>query len=371
MLISRPKQQDPDRGAPTGRPRRKLIFFGGKRPFLGGELLIVFVLLEVYGELRKLADTRYATALSHAQDILRFERFLHLDVELGMNRWLTEHRLPERIASEWYQHTHTWFTIAILLWCYLSGSSIYRPARNSLILINLVGLAIFFAVPVMPPRLIPDAGYIDTVADAGYGVTHSDPITMSPAQYAAMPSLHMAWSLWVMIVAFLLLRRYRVKWLTIIHPAMTGIVIMATANHYLMDVVAGAAVAVASFVAVGLVWAGEGTPYFGGQLIRRNRVAARAQPVIHEPSPSIPATAKPKANAGATAAASAGATASASASATASAEAAASGRSGSNGVGVVRSASPGPGPGDQGPAGQDDGDLGQDVPGPGAQQVQG
>jgi len=343
MLISRPKQQDPDRGAPTGRPRRKLLFFGGKRPFLGGELLIVFVLLEVYGELRKLADTRYATALSHAQDILRFERFLHLDVELGMNRWLTEHRLPERMASEWYQHTHTWFTIAILLWCYLSGSSIYRPARNSLILINLVGLAIFFAVPVMPPRLIPDGGYIDTVADAGYGVTHSDPITMSPAQYAAMPSLHMAWSLWVMIVAFLLLRRYRVKWLAIIHPAMTGIVIMATANHYLMDVAAGAAVAVASFVAVGLVWAGEGTPYFGGQLIRRHRAATPAQPVIHEPSPSIPATpATSKATAG---------------------------RSGSNGV--VRSASPGPGPGDQGPAGQDDPDLGQDVPGPGAQQVQG
>jgi hypothetical protein len=341
MLILRPKQQDPERGARRGRPRFK-------RPFLGGELLIVFVLLEVYGELRKLADTRYSTALAHAHDILRIERFLHLDVELGMNRWLTRHRLPERIASEWYQHTHTWFTIAILLWCYLAGSSIYRPARNSLILINLVGLGIFFALPVMPPRLIPDAGYIDTVADAGYGVTHSDPITMSPAQYAAMPSLHMAWSLWVMIVTFLLLRRYRIRWLAIIHPAMTGIVIMATANHYLMDVVAGAVLAWGSFLAFGLVWAGKGEIYFGGQLIRRPRPVTPTDVVIHEPSPTIPkVTPKPVPNTVRKAVSKNGET------------------TGLSGV------SAGPGPGDQGPGDQNDGDLSQDVPGPGAKQIQG
>ncbi|WP_433334648.1 phosphatase PAP2 family protein [Spirillospora sp. CA-294931] len=234
-----------------------------------GELLIVFALLEVYKYIRSLANTRYDQALENGLAILDFERHLRLDFELQMNQWLTEHQLLSRIATEVYQHTHTGFTMTILLWCYLAGPRIYRPARNALILINLVGLAVFFVLPVMPPRLLPDSGFVDTVAVDGYGTAHAGPVSMAPAQFAAMPSLHTAWAIWVMAIAMVLLARYpRLRWLSAIHPLSTAVVIVITANHYILDVVAGAVLAVVAIVLFGM-HRPDGEVRFGGQVIRR------------------------------------------------------------------------------------------------------
>nr|WP_243725862.1 phosphatase PAP2 family protein [Actinomadura rubrisoli] len=250
--LLRPERYRPDRDAQSGRPRRK-------RPLLVGELLIVFLLLEVYGYIRSLANTRYGAALAHGRDILSIERHLHLDIELEANRWLTHHDTLSRIAVNLYQHTHTGLTMTVLLCCYIFGPGTYRPARNALVLINLVGLAVFFVLPVMPPRLLPDEGFTDTVALAGYGTTHQGPVAAD--QYAAMPSLHLAWAMWVMAVAMAVLRPYRVRWLAVLHPATTAIVIVVTANHYLLDVLAGALVAMAAVLATGLIWV-KGRPIY-------------------------------------------------------------------------------------------------------------
>ncbi|WP_433466025.1 phosphatase PAP2 family protein [Spirillospora sp. CA-128828] len=232
-----------------------------------GELAIVFVLLEVYGYVRKLADTRYGAALAHGRDVLGVEDRLGLDVELGVNRWLTRHHDLSQ-ASVWiYQHMHTKLTMGFLLLCYLTGPDVYRPARNALVLTNLVGLVVFFALPVMPPRLLPGEGFVDSVAGAGFGTTHSPPLPAN--QYAAMPSLHVAWAVWVALVIMALLGRYRVRWVAVLHPVTTAVAVVVTANHYVLDVVAGVVVAMAALLATGLVWAGSGTPYAGGQLISR------------------------------------------------------------------------------------------------------
>lgn len=260
MLLLRPEGHRIIRYARTDRPPRK-------RPWPVGELLIVFLLLKVYGHVRSLADTRYGAALAHGRDVLDAERRLHLNVELVLNRWLTRHRILSRMAVEIYQHAHTGLTMTVLLWCYLAGPGIYRPARNALVLINLVGLTVFFVLPVMPPRLLPGAGFTDSVALAGFGTTHRGPVAAD--QYAAMPSLHLAWAVWVMVVAVALLRSYRARWLAVLHPVMTAFVVVATANHYILDVLAGVTVAAAAVLATGLVWAGHGTAYARGQLIRR------------------------------------------------------------------------------------------------------
>jgi hypothetical protein len=234
-------------------------------------LAIVFVLLEVYGYARSLAHTRYGAALANGRNILDVEDHLGLDVELGVNRWLTRHHDVSQVAVWLYQHTHTGLTMTVLLLCYLVGPDVYRPARNALVLTNLVGLAVFFVLPVMPPRLLPDGGFVDSVADAGFGVTHSAPLPAD--QYAAMPSLHVGWALWVAVVVMTLLRHYRVRWVAVLHPISTAVVVVLTANHYVLDVVAGAAVTMAALLGTGLIWAGSGTLYAGGQLISRKQPA--------------------------------------------------------------------------------------------------
>ncbi|MEU9022808.1 phosphatase PAP2 family protein [Actinomadura sp. NPDC048394] len=235
------------------------------------------MLLQVYGYIRSLADTRYGPALAHGRDVLSIEKHLGLDVELRTNHWLTRHHDLSEVAVWIYQHMHTGFTMGILLLCYLAGPGVYRPARNALVLTNLAGLVVFFVLPVMPPRLLPDEGFVDSVAMAGFGTVHS-PGGVEADQFAAMPSLHMGWAVWVAVVIMALLPRYRVRWLAVLHPVVTAIVVVITANHYVLDVIAGVVVSMAALFGTGLVWAGNGTTYAAGQLIKRNRPAPVPDP---------------------------------------------------------------------------------------------
>ncbi|MBV9098196.1 MAG: phosphatase PAP2 family protein, partial [Frankiaceae bacterium] len=110
----------------------------------------------------------------------------------------------------------------------------------------------------MPPRLMP-AGIktqdtMDTVGSLwsyNHGVLEhiSDP-------YAAMPSLHIVWSSWVAYVVWSWLGRRgatRARWLAWLYPAVTGLVVIVTGTHWVLDLAGGAAVfAVAVAAAKGL-----------------------------------------------------------------------------------------------------------------------
>jgi membrane-associated phospholipid phosphatase len=139
--------------------------------------------------------------------------------------------------------------MAVLTCCYLWFPQFYRAARNSLVLTNVVGMTVFVLLPVMPPRLLPEGGFIDSVADAGFGHNHGGPI--EPAQFAAMPSLHLAWATWVAVVAFFMLRGKPYRVLVFIYPVLTTVAVVSTANHYVMDAVAGAALAVSALAVCG------------------------------------------------------------------------------------------------------------------------
>ena len=179
--------------------------------------------------------------------MLAIERWLHLDLELAGNRWLIGHHTLLLIASWWYQLAHLTVTLAVLGWCYLRRPDAYRGARNALVLTNVVGLVVFFVYPVMPPRLLPGAGYVDAVAAAGFGSSHTGPVPAD--QYAAMPSLHLAWAVWTASVGMLLLARHRVRVLWLLYPVITATAVVVTANHYVLDVLAGVAVAVVALLA--------------------------------------------------------------------------------------------------------------------------
>jgi len=99
---------------------------------------------------------------------------------------------------------------------------------------------VFWVLPVAPPRLIPGAGFIDSavVTDVADKAT-----TVSPDLYAAMPSLHVAWATWVALQVLFISRNRVARVLGVAHVVITCLAVMATANHYLLDVVAGYALA--------------------------------------------------------------------------------------------------------------------------------
>ncbi len=211
-----------------------------RRPNVLGEILIIIALVKIYDYVRAQQAVRSGPALHNAQGVISIERWLHIDIERIANSWITHYDRLADAATWWYQLTHIPVTMAVLVWCYIAAANSYRMVRTALVATNVIALTVFSVLPVMPPRLLPNTTFVDTVADAGWGATHGGPVPAD--QYAAMPSLHLAWAMWAAIVAMHLLRGYRWRRLCLVYPLITGIVVVVTANHYVLDVVAGVTV---------------------------------------------------------------------------------------------------------------------------------
>lgn len=218
--------------------------FLARRPSLLPELVVVVVLLRVYDLVRHAAMLRIPTALANGQGLLDLERTLRLDPERAMDLWAGRHALWDWLAVHWYQYSHVFGTMTVLLLVWLWRPDRYRALRSALVLTNVIGLAVFLLVPVAPPRLLPGEGFRDAMALAGYSPSH---VHVAADQYGAMPSLHVAWALWVAVSLGVLLPRWRrAVWL---YPATTSVAVLLTGNHYLLDVAAGGAASVLALVA--------------------------------------------------------------------------------------------------------------------------
>jgi len=171
----------------------------------------------------------------------RLEHRLHLDVEHVLNEWLARQGLLRTLANYEYATIYVIAAFTVLIWIYVARPERYSLARTSFLLVTLIGISTFALYPVMPPRLITDLGFVDTVALGRTWGTWGSPVGSHANEFGAMPSLHVAWSLWALAM-LLAATRLRVVWVvSAIQVAITTVVIMATGNHYLLDAVAGAA----------------------------------------------------------------------------------------------------------------------------------
>ena len=193
--------------------------------------LYILVAMSITPGRREIAD-------HNARALLAIERWLQIDVELFLNQWLAPHRLLSVIANYEYAYTYIISAAALLAWLYVRFPDDYRRARDSFILLNLFAIACFAVFPVTPPRLLPDLGYVDTVAQGATFGSWGTPLVSSANQYAAMPSLHLAWALWVSVVLARQARGISIQIVNAVHVGVTVYVIAATANHFLVDAIA-------------------------------------------------------------------------------------------------------------------------------------
>jgi len=131
--------------------------------------------------------------------------------------------------------------IGTLIWLVRSNRSEYVKLRNAMIVSGLIGLVIFTTFPVAPPRLFsPD--FVDTVTQRSYSYRMLQP----PAfvnRYAAMPSLHFGWNVLVGIAWYRTARSRAMKVAAVLMPAAMAWAVVATANHWVLDVIIGGTVA--------------------------------------------------------------------------------------------------------------------------------
>ena len=197
-----------------------------------------------------IADQRHAFA--DAWRVIGWERATGLFHEARVQQFL-------RAAPRRSSRPTTWSVSArciasTLVWLALSRRALYRELRTLLFVSLAIALVAYVAFPTAPPRLVPGLGIADTVGLAGHDSGSFAGIRFDP--YAAMPSLHVGWSVLAATVIFRATSRPWLRVLAILHPVVMALAVTATGNHYLVDSLAGAAVALLALLVTALVLRG-------------------------------------------------------------------------------------------------------------------
>ncbi len=212
--------------------------------------------LHAFNNAVKVIDLEKALGLFHEQTIQGWFLSVSTDGVIHASSFIT-------FFNIFYGTAHFVVTLGVLVWLFVRHRSRFGRWRTTLMATTILALIGFALFPLMPPRLFntdpqenrygggelavadgqPDYGFVDTLRDVGgLWSFDSEKLDRVSNQYAAMPSLHIGWSLWCAMVLWTFARRKWVRWLGVLYPVLTLLVIVATANHFIIDALGGIAI---------------------------------------------------------------------------------------------------------------------------------
>ena len=226
-------------------PKQPQLHLGRGWSEFAKQLLLIVCAVLFYFLVRGLTEGSPEVAIQNGLRVLAFEERLAVDLELTAQGWIDDSRLMITLANWTYIWLH-WPVIAVtLVWLHRTDRFEYLLLRNAMFVSGAIGLVIFGLFPVAPPRLI-GAGFLDTVTEFSSSYRLLQPPRLAN-KYAAVPSLHVGWNLLVGIALFRSMPSLRV--LAYLAPIAMTIAVVLTGNHYIVDAVAGAALALLGLVA--------------------------------------------------------------------------------------------------------------------------
>ena len=248
-----------------------------RRGFLREAALVAAAIL-AYFVVRNLTVGSAEEAFANAERIVDVEQWAHIRWEADVQASIAGSDFLVMLANWIYIWGH---------WPVILGTAIalhrYRPERyhllrNALFVSGAIGFLFFALFPVAPPRLL-DLGLVDTVTEQSQAYRALQPPGLTN-QYAAFPSLHFGWNVLVGIVLLITTERIAVRVLAVASPLAMGFAVMATANHFVVDVAAGLLVVL---VGLAVAYAIER----GGPVttLRRSGSAARVEALRRRAAP--------------------------------------------------------------------------------------
>lgn len=221
-------------GAPMGSTSRWRSTFTQ----LLTEVGLLGLLFVVYRSGRILSAHEVSAAVTHANEVWHVERWLRLPSESAMQAAVLPWQWAVSAFNHYYVTAHFPVTVAMLLWLFIRHRDIYKRARFAVVVGTLTALVVQIVYPLMPPRMMTGFGFVDTMMKYGpsaYGSMDSGLAN----QLAAMPSLHVGWSVLCVIAAVATRNRFAIV-LFSLHSLMTIATVLLTANHYWLDGIIGA-----------------------------------------------------------------------------------------------------------------------------------
>ena len=229
------------------------------------QVLIMFACYAAYDVSRALAQGREAVALANGVFFMNLEKALGIWWEPWIQGRVSAVE-PLMTLLVWiYQYAHLPIIIGAMVWVFTQRRGAWVLYRNWFLAMNFVAVFVFALLPTAPPRMIFTSG----VADINFlhGVRTAileNGLLANP--FAAMPSLHFGYALFIGIMLYALARGRWTRYLGFFYAAVVLVAIVATGNHFIVDAVAGALVALAA-------WA----------------FAVNVQPSVVPPSPAVTA----------------------------------------------------------------------------------
>jgi hypothetical protein len=210
------------------------------------ELAIFAAAYLTYFGVRALTEGEPWRAFQNAMTVHRLEVDLGLDWEGAVQNAVLGSRLLVDVTNAVYIYGHWPVLIGAGVLLFRQRRTHYYRMRNVCLLTGLIGLVIFTLFPVAPPRLT-DLPVIDTVTRDAEGYRQLLPPSLVN-EYAAMPSFHAGWNLLVGVIVFSASRHWLVRTFAVVMPASMAFAVVATANHFVVDVVAGVAIVLVALV---------------------------------------------------------------------------------------------------------------------------
>jgi hypothetical protein len=243
----------------------------------------------LYDSLRDAAMGSGRAALRHAHSVVDAEKLLGIYQEHRIQQWFVDWHPFISFWNVYYGTIHFVMPVVALVVLYHRFPVRYVRWRNTLLFLLAFGLIGFWLYPLTPPRLMPaHYGFVDTAAEFfNFGPQQrvvlnaaGEPNAAATAAFgnlfAAMPSLHMAWSTWAAFALVPVLRRRWLQVLVCLDPIATFFAITVTANHWVLDAVGG-------WVVLAL---GYGAARLLELVLNRRRAARRAPAEVATGSPA-------------------------------------------------------------------------------------
>jgi hypothetical protein len=216
----------------------------------GYQLLIWFGFLAAYQVARGFADRNPTRAFTNGWRVIGLEQRLAGLGELTLQGWTQSSRVLETLVSWTYWNSEFTVIGLALLWVYFRRNAAFTRFRNTILLANVLGLLGYVFLPTAPPRFFTSMGFTDTLGQFG-GLNHGSGLVQLAANpYAAMPSLHSADALIVGVILASVVRSPFAKAVWVLWPAWVWFAVMATGNHFWLDVLAGIVLAVIALAIV-------------------------------------------------------------------------------------------------------------------------
>ena len=205
-----------------------------------------------YSTVRRITADSTKIAAENAVNLVKFQDWMGFPNEATLQGWFIDSEVLIKIANTFDFVMHFPSMIVFLVWVMVRKIEWMPQVRASLCLATFSGLIIHLLFPLMPPRLMVSYGFIDTAKVFG-----PDPYSLGIAkaanEFAAMPSLHVGWALLIALAAIRILKT-PARWLMLLHPILTTIVVVITANHFWLDIIVGAILALAGWQLATKYW---------------------------------------------------------------------------------------------------------------------